>query len=240
MLRKLLFTILVILVSGCNSSNCPEPTKTGSNSGVPSGCFDVYVLAETWFPQYCTRRSDYSCDGLKNTWVATNLGAHGLWPQYKEFKGDPSVPTYPTNCTNSPGGSKFIPSDLSSQLKEKYVKLSPIDGLNLANHEWKKHGTCSNMTQQNYFNQVINYVVNKIPTPQSFKFNIGKSVSYQQLVNWYNGAKWVLLRCYYDKDTNKQYLSEIRTFWSKAGVRIENPGLIGSCKENLPIYIRGV
>ncbi len=84
--RTIIFLVLIVLAltTGCSINpvdptiHCNKPQKAGANPGVPSGCFDFYVLAETWNPQFCTHRKDYPCKNLKHMWAATNLGAHGL------------------------------------------------------------------------------------------------------------------------------------------------------------------
>jgi ribonuclease T2 len=100
-----------------------------------SGQFDYYVLALSWSPSYCAgeagqNESQQCAPGRRFAFVV-----HGLWPQYANG--------WPEFC----------------ETRENWVPQKLIDGMmdvmpsrKLIIHEWKKHGTCSGLSQVEYFN----------------------------------------------------------------------------------------
>lgn len=84
--------------------------------------FDYYALAVSWAPQFCCRNPDRCVREDMNE--GNSLTAHGLWPS--RFDG-----TFPTNCKHE--GSQQ--GKLSGRRK----------------HEYRKHGSCSNLSAAMYF-----------------------------------------------------------------------------------------
>lgn len=98
------------------------------------GDFDFYVLSLSWSPTYCAtdhRPDPLQCrDGARHGFVV-----HGLWPQNESG--------YPESCpTDEP---LRVPRDLAESIHD----IMP--SLDLIGHEWRKHGTCSGLTQEDYF-----------------------------------------------------------------------------------------
>ncbi len=97
-----------------------------------SGQFDYYLLALSWSPSYCAEKGQ---NDVQQCGMGRQLGfvLHGLWPQNK--KG------WPQNCGKE-------------MLKDRTLALFPdlFPSTKLAQHEWKKHGTCSGLSQQGYLN----------------------------------------------------------------------------------------
>lgn len=93
------------------------------------GQFDYYTVALSWSPSYCSNRHD-----PEQCATGRGLGfvLHGLWPQYENG--------YPENCSTE---------KLPPQVRDKYVSLFPTP--KLADHEWKKHGSCSGLDPAAYF-----------------------------------------------------------------------------------------
>ncbi|GAU83607.1 ribonuclease T2 [Bosea sp. BIWAKO-01] len=105
--------------------------------GVP-GDFDFYVLALSWSPGFCELdggrgRAREQCES------GSNLGfvVHGLWPQNERG--------YPTDC----GPTGRTPSRIALDQADG---LFPSEGL--ARYEWRKHGTCSGSSPNDYFSDV--------------------------------------------------------------------------------------
>ncbi len=101
------------------------------------GWFDYYVLALSWSPSYCageTGQTDIQqcAPGRRFAFVI-----HGLWPQYA--KG------WPEYCATNEG---WIPQKLIDGM------MDVMPSKKLIIHEWKKHGTCSGLSQADYFNSV--------------------------------------------------------------------------------------
>lgn len=113
---------LCLLAAGA----CADAQETGA-----PGDFDFYVLALSWSPTWCATSSDASgsqqCDG------GHGFVLHGLWPQYE--KG------YPEFCESDERPSR---RDIAAVLD-----LSPDPGL--VAHTWRKHGSCTGFSPDDYF-----------------------------------------------------------------------------------------
>lgn len=104
------------------------------------GKFDFYVLALSWSPSYCAaaaerspgRRPDQQCGGRPFAFVV-----HGLWPQYEQG--------FPENCQ--------VPAPrLYRGIVDANLDLMPSQRLIF--NQWDKHGTCSGLSAQRYFETV--------------------------------------------------------------------------------------
>jgi ribonuclease T2 len=101
------------------------------------GQFDFYVLALSWSPSYCAevkergaiRLPQPQCGGRPFAFVV-----HGLWPQY--------VRGFPSYC------QKPAPR-IDRALVDGMLELMPSPGL--IYHAWNRHGTCSGLSAQAYF-----------------------------------------------------------------------------------------
>ncbi|CAN1540161.1 Rna Ribonuclease I [Rhabdaerophilaceae bacterium] len=119
------FALLVL----ANAQAQPRETR-----GAAMGDFDFYVLSLSWSPSWCaitgTQRRSRQCD------IGRNPGfvVHGLWPQNERG--------YPAFC--GPDGRN--PSRAAMDRAEDVL---PDQGL--ARHQWRKHGTCSGLSAEAYF-----------------------------------------------------------------------------------------
>jgi len=75
-------------------------------------------------------------------------------------------------------------------------------------HEWSKHGTCSGLSQIDYFNQALD-LTNRIPTPSALYKSIGHNMSADTLRLGFGGANHVALLC------NNQILNGAYTCWQQ-------------------------
>ncbi len=101
-----------------------------------AGDFDFYVLSLSWSPTYCLESggSDrIQCGGRPYAFVV-----HGLWPQYERG--------FPSDCPT--GQSDRVPR------RDVDAMLDLMPSPSLIRHEWQKHGTCSGLTQRDYFSLV--------------------------------------------------------------------------------------
>jgi ribonuclease T2 len=100
--------------------------------------FDFYVLSLSWSPTWCAANDPdgrtAQCDGRR----LYGLVVHGFWPQNEHG--------YPEDCRSSE------PDRVPGGLLRSYYDLIPSAGL--AGHEWRKHGTCTGLSQQRYFGQI--------------------------------------------------------------------------------------
>jgi ribonuclease T2 len=106
--------------------------------GTQPGKFDFYVLSLSWSPDYCAspagQKDRFQCAGPRRF----GFVVHGLWPQFERG--------WPENCAVNP-------LNLPAQLKRDVLEIMPSE--RLMNHEWRKHGTCSGLTPQQYFESIL-------------------------------------------------------------------------------------
>lgn len=120
---------------------------------VPRGNgFDFYVLSLSWSPTYC--RSEEGRGNRQQCGSDADYGliVHGLWPQNETG--------YPEFCSS--GGAERVPDSLGRSL------FDIMPGMGLIGHEWRKHGTCSGLSQQDYF-RVTRQAYERINIPQALK-----------------------------------------------------------------------
>jgi ribonuclease T2 len=98
----------------------------GEIRGAEPGAFEYYVLALSWSPSYCHDIGDKNGSDQCRAGINNNFVIHGLWPQ--------NVNNYPTECTSSE-------QDLPKTSFETATTVFP--DLKLAEHEWRRHGTCT-------------------------------------------------------------------------------------------------
>jgi ribonuclease T2 len=121
---------------------------------VSQGDFDYYVLVLSWSPTHCSsdagrgRDDDMQCrSGRPYGFVL-----HGLWPQHERG--------YPQSCDTSE------PHEVSAENMARALKISPSE--NLVQHEWEKHGTCSALSQDDFFSTEI-AAFSSVAVPNNFK-----------------------------------------------------------------------
>ncbi len=99
------------------------------------GQFDYFVLSLSWSPTFCDGpngdRNPQQCSpGRRFAFVV-----HGLWPQYRDGG-------WPESCATS---ETWVPQQLIDEM------LPVMPSKNLIVHEWKKHGSCSGLSMDDYF-----------------------------------------------------------------------------------------
>jgi ribonuclease T2 len=102
-----------------------------------AGRFDYYALALSWSPTYCIvtgngRRDPQCAPGRAYAFVV-----HGLWPQYERG--------WPEHCRTV---ETWVPEHLIESLRD----IMPSKRLVI--HEWKKHGSCSGLPMEEYFDSI--------------------------------------------------------------------------------------
>lgn len=110
------------------------------------GQFDSYILALSWSPGYCdSRPEDPQCaPGRRFSFIV-----HGLWPQYHNGR-------WPEFCSTEPGLQNI----------DKMLDIMP--SRNLIRHEWDKHGTCTGLDAESYF-QLLRKTYESVRIPERFK-----------------------------------------------------------------------
>lgn len=119
-----------------------------------AGEFDYYSLVLSWSPTHCSesdgRDDELQCnrrDGRRYAFVL-----HGLWPQYERG--------FPESCPVR--GRAFVPEPTIDRM----LDIMPSRGLII--HEYRKHGTCSGLTANEYFD-LAHKLFRTIEIPDRFK-----------------------------------------------------------------------
>ncbi|MEO6298656.1 MAG: ribonuclease T2 [Paracoccaceae bacterium] len=105
-----------------------------AQSGKP-GEFEYYVLSLSWSPNWCQLTGDARGDPQCDAGRGLTFIAHGLWPQYKVG--------YPSDC---------VTTETDPSRSDTAAMADIMGGAGLAFHEWKKHGRCSGLSSDAYFN----------------------------------------------------------------------------------------
>lgn len=117
------------------------------------GVFDYYLLALSWSPTYCAevgdQRRDPQCAPRGARPYAFFL--HGLWPQFERG--------WPQDCRSRDGG--YVPGPVADRM------LDIMPSKRLVFHEYRKHGTCSGLGVDGYFD-LARQLHDKVSIPRRF------------------------------------------------------------------------
>jgi ribonuclease T2 len=119
-----------------NSATSPAATSNDS----PRAKFDFYLLAVTLHPAFCADGHERKAECRSGTPVP--LSIHGLWPE-RLAHGQ-----YPRDCA----GPRL---DLEPPLESDLASLMPGMADGLHEHEWRTHGTCSGLNDDEYFRHTL-------------------------------------------------------------------------------------
>ena len=96
--------------------------------------FDFYVLSLSWSPSYCAAEGGNAdpqqCDADRDL----GFVVHGLWPQFEQ-----GWPEYCDDDARNPSRPEI----------DAIADIIPSDGL--IRHQWRKHGTCTGLAADGYF-----------------------------------------------------------------------------------------
>ena len=116
-----------------------------------AGDFDFYVLSLSWSPTYCKQEgadaNPHQCDVAQ----PFRFVVHGLWPQYERG--------FPESCTSAQ-------QRIDRQIAVGMEDIMPSHSLVF--HEWRKHGTCSGLSPEDYFG-LTRRAYEKITIPGAFR-----------------------------------------------------------------------
>jgi ribonuclease T2 len=107
-------------------------TSMARADGERSGVFDYYVMALSWSPNWCALEGDSRDAEQCRTDAGWTL--HGLWPQFHR-----GWPAYCPTTERAP--SRGMTGDMTDIMGSG----------GLAWHQWKKHGVCSGLSAEAYF-----------------------------------------------------------------------------------------
>jgi ribonuclease T2 len=136
--------IALITLKPKAASSKPKPSRKMCTKKVNQ--HDYNSLALTWLPGFCEHTprasSKPECQALsKERLVVNHLTLHGLWPDKISCKKP-----YYTSCRN-------MVLDLTPETIDALSPWMPnfYFSQSLGRHEWKKHGTCQTLDDDEYF-----------------------------------------------------------------------------------------
>ena len=158
-----------------------------------------YVYAYSWTPGFCYHTQYPGCLNPQDYWKS-NFTVHGLWPQYSDSG-------YPSYCTQELFQIENVEWNIMTQRfpNVKYNETDPKYS-SFWDHEWSKHGTCSGLSQQDYFGESIR-LTNVLLTPFIMQNSIGQSMNTDLLREALGGS--VALQC------NNQMLTGVYSCWQR-------------------------
>lgn len=119
--------------------------------GERAGEFDYYVLALSWTPNWCALEGDRKNSDQCDADTGFGFTLHGLWPQFNVG--------WPSYC-------KTPHRPPSRRQTNSMTDIMGTSGL--AWHQWKKHGTCSGLSSDDYY-QLSRDAYAKVTRPQVFR-----------------------------------------------------------------------
>jgi ribonuclease T2 len=182
----------LLLVAGPGTARAQAPAQPGQ--------FDYYLLSLSWSPEYCASpggaRSPDQCTSSRRY----GFVLHGLWPQH-------AAGGYPAACATA-GADR-----VSRPLIDRMLPIMPAPAL--IRHEWDKHGTCTGLSVDAYFDQATR-AYRSIQIPEAYRQpSADLPVAIDQLKAAFLTANPGLN----DKDLTvvckRQYLEEVRVCLSR-------------------------
>ncbi len=152
---------------------------------------DIFVLAYSWQAEFCHGQPTYlGCTPPQDYWK-THFTLHGLWPQY-------AAGGYPQTCTTEAFDAN-VPYAIGWDTMTKYwpdAQYAETDPKynSFWDHEWTKHGTCTGLPQQSYFQESIN-LIKAFGSPPILADFVGKNMTASILRDALGGATRASLQC---------------------------------------------
>jgi ribonuclease T2 len=143
-IRAAFLLTFALLVAACEPSAEAEPANGQG--------FDFYVLSLSWSPSYCEAEgagaNRQQCGGGRDH----GFVVHGLWPQFER--------SYPEYCRSRE------PDRVPDDIVRRNLDLMPSAGL--IGQQWRKHGSCTGLTQSRYFD-VVRAAVKRVVIPPAYR-----------------------------------------------------------------------
>lgn len=163
-----------------------------------------FFLEVTYQPEFCFEKHEEpeGCHKPKKNW--DRLTIHGLWPNNNDG-------TYPQNCSKE----KFDLTSLDTirtELEDEWLNIKALPGskshAGFWEHEWSKHGTCTGLSQLDYFSGALKQLIDTPSIVKEAEMN-QSFVKRDELLKFYGGNEFAVLVC------ERGYLSEVRVCHQK-------------------------
>jgi ribonuclease T2 len=121
---------------------------------------------------------------------------------------------YPHDCTTEAFNTSTPNSVGYSDMTKYWPNVQQAEGsanyTDFWNHEWTKHGTCTGLSQYDYFSKTLS-LIKSFGTPASVTNAVGSTLSASSLRNDFGGSSKVALQC-----QSGSYLSGAYTCWNQS------------------------
>jgi ribonuclease T2 len=259
------------------------PNENG-HTGAPYNNFSLYILRQQWSAEWCCREQTHGwCLDILSSPYREKLVLHGLWPGYSDARSLANKtntygywpqfckqPDFDYKVCYSVGRTSNLPVECSIPTKDRellhddwmvYAPGYPFNkedasrGWNLGDHEYAKHGTCTNLTSTVFLQESIR-LMKVMETPSQIYLNVGQNIKLSDLQHSYR----------YESSTTNDYTKaaafscsadgnffSVSTCWSiniatgRPNVRIDCPDTVlrnkysnnCSLNKNGMVFIRG-
>ena len=141
-----------------------------------------YALAISWEPAYCISHGSYPECSSETPSRQDNktFSLHGLWPQSESYCGVSAA----NKKLDENGEWTQLPAVTLQPATEAALQVEePGTQSYLERHEWTEHGTCSGLSQQNFFAPTLAMLnsVNASNLGSTVSANVGGHVTLAQL-----------------------------------------------------------
>jgi ribonuclease T2 len=135
--------LLAVIAALCWSS-------AAQAEGERAGDFDYYVMSLSWSAAWCALEGDAREDPQCDNGRGLTFILHGLWPQYED-----GWPSFCRTAERDPSRSQTA------------AMADIMGGSGLAFYQWKKHGRCSGLSAEDYF-QTARKAFGSVAIPELF------------------------------------------------------------------------
>lgn len=130
----------------------PLPALAQDRARGQAGEFDHYLLALSWIPAYCAEDGDARRDARCRDGAGVGWAVHGLWPQYEDG-------VWPQYCHTG---------ERDPSRRETAAEADLFGSPGSAWHQWNKHGRCSGLSAQGYYD-LVEEAVAGVALPEVFE-----------------------------------------------------------------------
>lgn len=249
------FRWVLLLTCGVEISSAThiyEPESVNLRSSeVEEQHFDFFTFAQSWQPAFCHGHFEiakhnhlYPGCAHPQPFMRTHLTIHGLWPDVFDRKESKVGTTsgdlrHPGFCTHE----RFEISNIAPFIDDmklhwpnvKESEKSPTYD-EFWEHEWSRHGTCSQLNQSSYFRSTLVLQKQVAPTPPFVQDHVGDIVAIKDLREafraWHNSTTGVdvVLKC--QKGGAQTFLSQVFACLGKDS-KTGGPGTFISCPKTI-------
>jgi ribonuclease T2 len=190
-MKHLLAAAILTGLAATASAQNNRPSKPGA--------FDFYVLSLSWSPSFCSGQTNDRNKQQCGTDRRFGFIVHGLWPQNETG--------YPEFCASSE--PKRVPTELGRPL------FDIMPSMGLIGNEWRKHGTCSGLSQEAYF-ALLRKAYHKIRIPETIgQGKAALTLSPDQIEDRFVAANAGLSRAGMSTSCKGRQFSEVRICLTK-------------------------